>query len=770
MERESTQELPPKAVAETIGRYEIIRPLATGGMAKLFLARARGIEGFEKHVVIKTIRPEFGSHEMFIDMLLDEARLAATLDHHNIAQVYDVGRDDDGYYLAMEYLRGHDAREILRQAQATGRKIPHGCALAIVSGLAAGLGYAHQLSDADGSPMHIVHRDVSPGNAFVTYDGGVKLVDFGIARATSRTSNTRPGMQKGKVSYMSPEQCAGRDLDHRTDIFSLGIVLYELTTVRAMYPRGKLGDYDFMKQIVDCRFKKPSELVEGYPPKLEAIVLKALARNPDDRYQSALDLAHDLEEFARRERLPMSASSLSAFVNGLMANANDRADTIQEPTIHSVVDMSIAAFASARGQAVFAAAPAGESPAPPPSPRTVELPGLPDRDRAQTKREGAELLRAETKTGVWRLQPEAGKASSPRPWHRLGQVARSGAFAAASAALVTALGFAVMAGDDPSLRAADRERAIAMVPAQECPAPGADAGPAVMSNQVAEALAPTVELAGVGHCGIADTRSRRGSRRADGRRVARTTKRNAASTTAAAAAREPAPAQKDDAVLQLASAEPAAPLEEVAPANAPSPASIGSRDDTRASTRVARNEEPAVADDAEDDDNPRLRLPRKTAIVASLDGSLTLGRKSNRVVVLVGSGQPLPEGTRLVGDARRRSNGNVAVRFRKAVLPDGNELAIAADSRHEVQADELLAAADVEPASPATRIGRRLNAPGASAAAIDGTVFAVPGAGDASAESPLGAPAPTRAGDATVELADETSLRVVLRETLTLPE
>jgi serine/threonine protein kinase len=267
-----------------LGRYELLRKLATGGMAEIYLARSSGMEGFEKYVVVKKILPQYAEDPRFVRMFLDEARLAAKLQHQNIGQVYDIGQDDGAYFFSMEYLRGPDVRAILRAAGARGTRVPIEHGVAIASGVAAALHYAHERRDAQAELLHIVHRDVSPSNIIVTYDGGVKLVDFGIARATTRTSETRTGSLKGKLAYMSPEQCLGHEVDRRSDLFSIGILLYELTTGTRLYRRAKdESDYIVMNRIVTGQFARPTTVIPDFPRELQEVILRALASKPDER-------------------------------------------------------------------------------------------------------------------------------------------------------------------------------------------------------------------------------------------------------------------------------------------------------------------------------------------------------------------------------------------------------------------------------------------------------------------------------------------------------
>ena len=194
-------------------------------MAEIYLAKARGIEGFEKLVVLKRILPQHADSEDFIRMFLDEARLAATLHHPNIAQTYDIGTEGGSYFFTMEYVHGEDMRNILKTCARTRKGLPLDHSITMVLGTAAGLHHAHEKLASDGSPLNIVHRDVSPSNVLVTYDGAVKVVDFGIAKAATHRAESRVGSLKGKIAYMSPEQCRGEKLDRRSDVFAIGILL-----------------------------------------------------------------------------------------------------------------------------------------------------------------------------------------------------------------------------------------------------------------------------------------------------------------------------------------------------------------------------------------------------------------------------------------------------------------------------------------------------------------------------------------------------------------
>jgi len=253
------------------------------------------------------------SNASFVNMFTSEARIAATLHHANIAQVYDIGVEDGDYFFAMEYVHGEDLDHMMVASEEQGVPISLDAALTLVAGLCAGLHYAHDKT-ADGKPLQIVHRDVSPSNVLVSYDGSVKLVDFGIARATSRT--TQGDSLKGKIAYMSPEQCKARSqLDRRSDIYAVGVMLYELTTGRP--PFTGETEYQILNQIVNEDVPTPTSVVPGYPEALERIVMRALARDVDARYATALELQSDVEDFAHEMRLRISPLVLARLMSTL---------------------------------------------------------------------------------------------------------------------------------------------------------------------------------------------------------------------------------------------------------------------------------------------------------------------------------------------------------------------------------------------------------------------------------------------------------------------
>jgi serine/threonine-protein kinase len=304
-----------------VGRYEVISHLATGGMAQIYLARQSGLAAFERHVVLKTILRERASDERFVTMFLDEAKLAATLNHQNVAQVYEVDQVDGTYFMAMEYVHGENARAILETAIRRGWTIPLELSMMIVSGAAAGLHHAHERRGKNGLPLNIVHRDVSPANIMVGFDGSVKVLDFGIAKAEERATKTVGGTIKGKYGYMSPEQCKGKPLDRRSDIFALGICLYEMTTLRRAF-KGN-DDFETMKRIVSGDVMLPSVAVPKYPRELEAIVLTAMANDSNARFQTAQEMIEALDAFAQRAKLVGSNTAMGRFMGQLFGSKKE---------------------------------------------------------------------------------------------------------------------------------------------------------------------------------------------------------------------------------------------------------------------------------------------------------------------------------------------------------------------------------------------------------------------------------------------------------------
>ncbi len=276
------------------GKYRPIAELGHGGMAEVFLAVSSGPAGFNKLVVVKQIRPQFAEDPDFLTMFLDEARLAARLNHPNVVQTNEVGQDESGrYFICMEYLEGQPLNRIINRLGQSGA-ISIGMQCRVLVDALAGLHYAHELNDFDGSPLEVVHRDVTPHNVFVTYTGQAKVVDFGIAKAMSSSAETRTGVLKGKVAYMAPEQAMGEKVDRRADVFGMGMVLWEVLAGRRLY-KG-VTDVAILHKIVNADIPRPSTQRPDIPAAVEEVCMKALARDVENRYQTAADFATALEE------------------------------------------------------------------------------------------------------------------------------------------------------------------------------------------------------------------------------------------------------------------------------------------------------------------------------------------------------------------------------------------------------------------------------------------------------------------------------------------
>ena len=313
------------------GPYRLIRQIAVGGMAEIHLAKTAGIAGFEKYVALKMIHPNFAEDDQFIQMLVDEAKIAVQLTHGNIAQTFDLGRVGDTYYITMEYVDGADLYKILRRASEQDIDMPLDICAFIGKEISSALDHAHRKRDHVGKSLGIVHRDVSPQNVLVSYSGEVKLVDFGIAKATMKARQTAVGVIKGKYYYMSPEQAWGDPIDHRSDIFSAGIVLYEMITGQMLYLEEDL--HKLLEMARSAEIAPPSKLRRGVPPQLERIVMHALAKVPGERYQSAADFATDLERFLHAYSPVFTAPKLSALLRKVIGDPQQVPD---DPDFQSI--------------------------------------------------------------------------------------------------------------------------------------------------------------------------------------------------------------------------------------------------------------------------------------------------------------------------------------------------------------------------------------------------------------------------------------------------
>ena len=297
----------------TLGRYTLVRRVAAGGMAEVYSARSHGISGFEKKVAIKKILPQYSLNKRFVDMLVDEAKITVSLTHSNIAQVYELGRDGDTYYIVMEYVDGRPLNRLMQKLDTNeGRNVPVEHAAHIMGEIAKGLHHAHVQKDTRGRALGIVHRDVTPQNVLLSHTGDVKLIDFGIARAAGRLARTNVGTIKGKLRYLAPEIAIGEEPDHRADVFCCGIVLFEMLTGEAMFaPR---TDQEALEMASQARVRSPRDSNPAVPADLEDIVMRALRRDRNTRYQSAEQLYTALRRFLNEHYPAYVGSELGELV------------------------------------------------------------------------------------------------------------------------------------------------------------------------------------------------------------------------------------------------------------------------------------------------------------------------------------------------------------------------------------------------------------------------------------------------------------------------
>jgi eukaryotic-like serine/threonine-protein kinase len=303
---------------EKLDRFELLAELASGGMATVFLARLLGVAGFQRLVAIKRLHPHLAREQEFIEMFLDEARLAAKIHHPNVVPIQEVG-ESRGYYLVMDYVEGDTLARLLTKGTAEGKKlVGPDVVIRIVLDTLAGLQAAHDLPGDDGKPLDIVHRDVSPQNVLVGVDGIAKLTDFGVARASARLSTTRTGQLKGKLSYMAPEQARGELVDRRADVFAAGIVLWEGLSLRRLF-RGD-GEAEVLTKILNQPIPSLRSVAPTVPAALDAVCMRALARDRDERYGSAAEFAEALEKAARSLRILASPRDVAACLDTVMGD------------------------------------------------------------------------------------------------------------------------------------------------------------------------------------------------------------------------------------------------------------------------------------------------------------------------------------------------------------------------------------------------------------------------------------------------------------------
>jgi tRNA A-37 threonylcarbamoyl transferase component Bud32 len=301
-----------------LGRYRIIDEIGLGGMASVHLARVDGLGGFQRWFAIKRIHAHLVEDETFVNMFLDEANVAARISHPNVATVFELGKHDDTYWIAMEYLHGEPLREVMRRTEEMGATMPPEIACRVIAEAADGLHAAHELQGKDGEKLNLIHRDVTPHNLFVTYEGVTKVVDFGIAKFQDRMASTQAGTLKGKLAYMSPEQVQGEAIDRRTDIFALGVVLWELTTGQRLFRMD--SDLDTLAKVQECNIPPPSTMVRGYPLDLEKIVMQALAKNRNDRFPTAREFSRALQSLLTRRGLFIASDEVAAYMASIFVD------------------------------------------------------------------------------------------------------------------------------------------------------------------------------------------------------------------------------------------------------------------------------------------------------------------------------------------------------------------------------------------------------------------------------------------------------------------
>jgi eukaryotic-like serine/threonine-protein kinase len=320
------------AHAQELGKYRLIAKLARGGMGDVYLAVAQGPGGFHKLVAVKEMRPDFAGDERYVAMFLEEARLAARLAHPNIVQTYEIGTDGGRHFMTMEYLEGRSLYRVHKQLSSRGG-LPVGAHLRVIAEALLGLHYAHELRGFDGEALAIVHRDVSPLNVFVTFDGQAKLLDFGIAKAADSSLETQAGVLKGRLAYMAPEQATGGAVDRRADLYAVGVMIWEAVAGRRMWPG--LSDVEIFTRALGDGPPALLAVCPGAPPELAAICARALARRPDDRFPTAAALLEDLDRHLRRRHDAVSMRELGALVSGAFEPERRQMNaTIEEALAH----------------------------------------------------------------------------------------------------------------------------------------------------------------------------------------------------------------------------------------------------------------------------------------------------------------------------------------------------------------------------------------------------------------------------------------------------
>ncbi|MBM4356813.1 MAG: serine/threonine protein kinase [Deltaproteobacteria bacterium] len=368
-------------------RYRVMERLAAGGMAEVFLAESAGLEGFKKKVAIKRVLPHLSEKKRFIAMFLDEARLSAQFNHSNVAHVFDIGVGDDAYFIVMEYVDGCDLKTVMSSFANSGRPFPLEAALYIASKLCEGLAYAHELKGLDGKPLYAVHRDMSPPNVLLSRHGEVKIVDFGLAKASSQLEKSEPGIIKGKFSYLSPEAALGNEVDARADIFAVGVILWELLAGQRLF-QGRT-DFDTVKLVQSAVVKAiATKNPEAADPEIQRILSRSLARERADRYGTARELGRDLTRMLFRIGKPVDAFTVGELVTSVTTKRDSAPPAEGMQAIDQLIDESLLRFTSLRQQSQMSPASALEPP------RSLDLEKLGSWGAASARGDATELVRA----------------------------------------------------------------------------------------------------------------------------------------------------------------------------------------------------------------------------------------------------------------------------------------------------------------------------------------------------------------------------------------
>jgi len=567
----------PASSPGAFGRYQLLEKIGAGGMAEVFKARMKGEQGFEKIVAIKRIVPHMATNAEFVTMFVDEAKLAAQLNHNNITHIYDLGKVDAWHYIAMEYVEGKDLRTLLKLGKERGFPLPAELALFIAAKIANALDYAHRRPAPDGSELNLVHRDVSPQNILISDEGDIKLCDFGIAKAASKVSTTMSGALKGKLQYMSPEQAWGKRLDRRSDIFSLGSVLYEMLTGAPLFE----GDTDMsvLESVREGEVAPPTSRGVEVPKRVDQIVLKALAKNPQERYQNASEFEKDLHAVLYTYQPSPGPADLAIYMHRLLEPPQASDDEIE------------AAFDAARDMPRPAAPPAPASEVPP--------------------KKGKGLVIAKASGDVTR-PPIPAPAPRPAPAARraVGESAAAHALPAAGeskksrAGLVAGIGIAAVVLVVGALFVT-KNRWTGAKPPVTAPAPKTEAPAASASSAASVAVSPALpaaEPAKIVDPKAVEAEARRlGAEREKALRDAAAKQLTAAGKPATASAQAPA-------VVGLAPVKPAEPPREgdASSASVPAPKSV-----EPSSATVVRAPEPRPAEAAP---KPTLAPPAEISV------------------------------------------------------------------------------------------------------------------------------------------------------------